>query len=150
MPDPRTNQNAAPESADRADEPVRYPENAVVGIIDTVEQLEDAVTSLEDGGFLASEIEVLHGQAAATKLSEATGRTGFAGLAMRVIASIGLPNDETAMKNRYAEALQKGWFLVSVLAPTKERQQLATNLLHDHGGKFVNFLGRYTIEQMRR
>lgn len=149
MSDSRKNPNATSRHYyDKADEPIRYPENSVVGVIDTVDRLEEAVTALESGGFLASEIEVFHGQSAAKRLSEATGRTGLAGLAMKLIASIGLPNDETAMKDHYAEALKAGSFLITVLAPTKERQEIAQKLLHEHGGKFINFLGRFTIEPM--
>jgi hypothetical protein len=127
---------------------VRYPENNVVAVIDTLDELTELVETLTGGGFLKSEIQELHGQAAAEKLQASTGRTGLAGLAMRLIASIGLPNDETAMKNRYAQALADGRILVLVEASTDERKELAAKLLREHGGKFVNFLGRYTIEPM--
>lgn len=150
MSDSRGKPNPTSRHFDQADEPLRYPDNTVVGVIESVKQLEDAVTALERGGFLESEIQVVHGQAAAARLSKATGRKGLTGLAMRLVASIGLPDDETAMKNHYAEALENGWFLGTVPAPTKERQQLASKQLHEHGGKFVNFLGRFTIEPMRR
>jgi hypothetical protein len=69
---------------------------------------------------------------------------------MRLVESIGLPNDETAMKNRYADALEKGWFLIGVQAPTEEPKQRSQKFLHEHGGQFVNFLGRFTIQSMRQ
>lgn len=127
---------------------VRYPENNVVAVIDTLEELEELVASLTGGGFLKSEIREFHGQAAAEKLRASTGRSGLGGLAMQLVASIGMPNDETAMKNRYAQALADGRILVLVEASTDERKKLAAKLLREHGGKFVNFLGRYTIEPM--
>jgi threonine dehydratase len=68
--------------------------------------------------------------------------------AMRLVASIGMPDDETAVKNRYAHALADGRILVLVEASTDERKELAAKLLREHGGKFVNFLERYTIEPM--
>jgi hypothetical protein len=67
---------------------------------------------------------------------------------MRLVASIGMPDDETAVKNRYAHALADGRILVLVEASTDERKELAAKLLREHGGKFVNFLGLYTIEPM--
>lgn len=85
---------------------------------------------------------------AAEKLRANTGRSGLAGLAMQLIASIEMPNDETAMKDRYAQALADGRILVLVEASTDERKKRAAELLREHGGKFVNFLGRYTIEPM--
>jgi hypothetical protein len=132
----------------KAEDSVRYPENNVVAVIDTLDEVVELVETLTGGGFLKSEIEVLYGQAAAEKLRTSTGRSGLAGLVMRLIASIGMPNDETAMKNRYAQALADGRILVLVETPTDERKELAAKLLREHGGKFVNFLGRYTIEPM--
>jgi hypothetical protein len=132
----------------KAEDSVRYPENNVVAVIDTLDEVVELVETLTGGGFLKSEIEVLYGQAAAEKLRTSTGRSGLAGLVMRLIASIGMPNDETAMKNRYAQALADGRILVLVETPTDERKELAAKLLREHGGKFVNYLGRYTIEPM--
>lgn len=127
---------------------VRYPENNVVAVIDTLQELEEVVETLTSSGFLKSEIHEVHGQAAAEKLRASTGRIGLTGLVMRLIASIGMPNDETARKDRYAQALADGRILVLVEASTDERKELAAKLLREHGGKLVNFLGRYTIEPM--
>jgi len=60
----------------------------VVGLIATTEQLESAVDALTSGGFLASEIEVIHGAAASEKLRKNTGRSGLAHLATRNLISI--------------------------------------------------------------
>ncbi|HEV8497485.1 MAG TPA: hypothetical protein VGQ56_11515 [Gemmatimonadaceae bacterium] len=132
------------------DNEVRYPENRVVGLLDTAEQLESAVDALTTGGFLPSEIEVVHGAAAAEKLRENTGRSGFAHLAMRFAESLGMPNDETSIKNQYADGLAKGQLLLTVLAPTDERRQVAGRLLQERGATNVRFFGRYTIERPAR
>ncbi|HEU4630051.1 MAG TPA: hypothetical protein VFS08_09890 [Gemmatimonadaceae bacterium] len=149
MSEPSTNPEKTPRPSERADEPVDYPENSVVGVVDDVDQVEAAVEALTSGGFLRSEIDVLHGQAAAERLEHATGRSGLTGLAMRLVKRIGMPDDETAVKDRYATALDHGRFVVVVHAPTDERRERAELLLRDHGGHFVNFLGRFTIEPMR-
>lgn len=127
---------------------MRY-ENNAVEVIDSLDELVELVETLTSSGFLKSEIQAVHGQAPAEKLRASTGRTGVAGLAMRLIASIGMPNHETAMKDRYAQALTDGRIVVLVEALTDERRELAAKLLREHGGAFVNFLGRYTIEPLR-
>lgn len=149
MPKPRAKTSRASLPTDKNEDPVRYPTDTVLGIIKTVKQCEDAVAALEGGGFLESEIRILHGKAAAERLANATGRRGLAGLLMQLVESIGLPNDETALKAHFSEALRKGWFVVGVHAPSDERQQAAERLLHEHGGKFVHFFGRFTIEPSR-
>lgn len=129
---------------------VRYPENHVVGLLDTTEQVEAAVNALTRGGFLASEIELMHGAAASEKLRQNTGRSGLAHLAMRFAESIGMPNDETAIKNQYADGLGRGQLLLAVLAPTEERRKVAGRILEEHGGTNIKFFGQYTIEHHSR
>ncbi|HEX6535023.1 MAG TPA: hypothetical protein VF041_10515 [Gemmatimonadaceae bacterium] len=147
MAEARTNPDGTPRSRIE-DEPVRYPENSVVGIIGDVNDLGSAVTALTSGGFLRSEIDVAYGRGAADKLAGSTGRTGLSGLALRLARRIGMPDDELAAKDRYTDALRDGRFVVVVLAPTEERRELAARVLREHGAEFVNFLGRFTIETM--
>jgi len=65
---------------------------------------------------------------------------------MRFAESIGMPNDETTIKNEYADGLRNGQLLVAVLAPTEERRRVAGRILEEHGGTNVRFFGQYTIE----
>jgi hypothetical protein len=141
-----------PESvvADGTSQPIRYPTNHVLGIIDKPEQLRSALAALESGGFLESELGVRCGEAMADVLAASSGRTGLSDLAMRFTDWIGLTNDEMAVKNRYEAALREGDFVVSVAAGTDERKDVAARILLDHGAHFVNFLGRYTMEMIAR
>lgn len=148
MADAPEHQHAAKHPGQGDEEAVRYPENRVVGILDTVDELTATIDALTTGGFLPSEVEVLCGQAAARRLHENTGRTGLANIAMRLAAGLGLADDEMAVKDHYEHALRDGHFLVAVLAQTDERKDLAARILHEHGARFVNFLGRFTIEAM--
>lgn len=141
---------AAKESSGPAAGPVRYPTNHVVGVLNTAEQAMTARTALTGSGFLESEVVVSCGQAAADAMDASTGRSGLTHLAARIAERFGVADEEMAIKDGYEEALRDGRFVVSVLAPTDERKHLASRLLRDNGGKFVNFLGRFSIEPMRR
>jgi hypothetical protein len=134
-----------------ADEtPVRYPENRTVGVLESADRAVAAVEALTTGGFLPTEVAVQCGPDAAERLRSNTGRTGYAHLAMRLVESIGLPNEELQIKNQYADAIADGGFLVSVFTPSEERQQLAARLLREHGGRSVRYFGRFTIQTPRR
>lgn len=150
MPEPRVDDTNERRARPRDEQPVQYPENRMLAVIETREQLRAAIEALTSGGFLASEIEILHGPAAAKNLQEETGRTGLAHLAMRFVQAIGMPNDELALKNHYADALAEGRFVVSVVAPSEERQRAAARLLREHGGEDVRFFSRYTITTPQR
>ncbi|MFL5575137.1 MAG: hypothetical protein ACJ79S_04085, partial [Gemmatimonadaceae bacterium] len=91
---------------------------------------------------------VSSGQAAAEALEESPGRAGLTGLLVRIAERFGVADGEMAMKDRYEQALREGRFVVSVLAPTEERKDLAARILRDRGAHWINFLGRFTIETM--
>jgi hypothetical protein len=150
MSSPQTHGDADSVAADRTSQPIRYPTNHVLAIIDKPEQLRSALAALESGGFLKSELGVRCGEAIADVLAASSGRTGLSDLAMRFSEWIGLANDEMEVKNRYEAALREGAFVVSVAAGTGERKDVAARILRDHGAHFVNFLGRYTMEMIAR
>lgn len=136
-------------AGDREDE-IRYPTDHVVAIVDTPEQLEEAIRALTGGGFLESEIQVAHGPAAAARLEASTGRTGLVDRLLRFAERIGMPNDEMAIKDRYEQALRNGQFVVLVLAPSDERKSRAGEVLSAKGGHFIKYFGRFTIEPIAR
>jgi hypothetical protein len=125
-----------------------YPEGRVVAILDTVEHLWDAVEGLVTAGFLESEINVAHGTSAADTIGASTGRRGLAHVVMKLVAKIGLPNDEMALRQRYEEALRLGQFVLAVDAPTQQRKVLASQIIHNEGGRFIHYFGESTFEVM--
>jgi len=150
MSEPRIDDTNERRVRARDEQPVQYPENRMLAIIETRDQLRAVIEALTSGGFLTSEIEILHGAAAAKSLQEETGRTGITHLAMRLAEAIGITNDELSLKSHYADALADGRFLISVLAPSEERQRAAAQLLRAHGGEDVHFFSRYTITSPQR
>lgn len=148
MTEPRTDRDTVQRSTGRSGEPIRYPTNHVVAIVDGPTALRSAYSALRDAGFLASEIGVSSGQAAAEALEESPGRTGLTGALVRIAEHFGVADGEMEMKDRYEQALREGRFVVSVLAPTEERKDLTARILRDNGANWINFLGRFTIETM--
>lgn len=148
MTEPRIDRDTAQASVGRAAEPMLYPENHVLGVVDSLEQLAAATAALTSAGFRQSEVTVTSGQAAADALHSTSGRTGLANLAIRIAERLGIADDEMEVKQRYEQAFRDGKFVVSVLAPTDERRNLAGQILREHGSHFINFLGRRTIQFM--
>ena len=130
-------------------EPIRYPNDNVVVVIDTAKQVEAAVNELTAGGFLESDIGIGSGSEVADAVSKTTGRSGFAAMAMRFSEALGLPNDESAAKARYERAMRDGQFVVTVLAPTPERKQRALDILSSHGAHDAIYFGRFMFEKLK-
>jgi hypothetical protein len=123
---------------------IRYPTDHVLGVLDAEAQLTAAVQALRGGGFLESELHVTTGQAAADRLDASTGRSGLAGLAIRIAETLGIENDEMQLKSRYEDAMRDGHFVIAVAAATDERKGRAAELLREHGAHTVASFGRFT------
>ena len=128
-------------------EPVQYPTNHVVGVLDKSEQIACALDTLVSGGFLESEIELIKPEEI-ERLAVGTGRRGIHDWFIRVTGSLGLKNAETEMKERYEQALRGGGTLVAVLALTEDRKDRAAQILQQCGGHFINFFGRLSVERI--
>lgn len=144
-PDHHDASNEAPEAAR---EPIRYPENHVLAVLDTREQTTAAMVALTSGGFLDSEIEVGTGATRADELGAATGREGLASLLIRLAERIGAADEEMETKNRYEQAMRDDRFVLSVAAPTADRKDRAARILGAHGAHTVAYFGRRTIEYL--
>lgn len=128
-------------------DPLTYPENALLGVLDTPEQVKCALDALS-GPFLETEVEVLCGEGQADRLRTATGRTGLLDKALRVVQSFGMWNDELEAKAQYEKALRDGHLVVLVEAQSDERKQLAIEALKGCGGHFINYFGKFTRERI--
>jgi hypothetical protein len=148
MPAPRPDRKDARPAADRSTAPVYYPENRLLGVVDSPAQVTSAVEALTAGGFLVSEVEVTCGQAQAERVAASTGRRGLLDLVIRVAERLGLADDEIETKGRYEQALRDGGLIVSVLASTDERKARAADIVRAHGGHLITFFGRLTIEKI--
>jgi hypothetical protein len=146
MPESPLDAQPTPPEAAAGDTRVRYPTNSVLGVVDAPAQLERAVAALTSGGFLADEIQVATGAAAADAVHASTGRSGLASLAVRIAERLGIQDDEMEFKAHYEQALRDGRFVVMVSAATEARKERATELLREHGAHAVSFHGRFTIE----
>jgi hypothetical protein len=133
------------EAEPERDDPVRYPVDHVVAILDTREEVECALGALTPG-FFEFEVRVACGAEEAERLHASTGHTGLLDRVLRVAEHIGIPNDELETKERYEQALREGKKLLMVHAPTEERKQRAGEAIRGCGGHFINFLGRFTRE----
>ena len=140
--------DARPQSGEGGRETIRYPTNHILAVLDSRGVTTAAVSALEAGGFLHSEIRVGTGTAAADELDATTGRRGLADMLIRLAERIGVTDEEMETKNRYEQAMRENRFVLSVAAPTAERKEQATRILREHAAHTIAFFGKYTIEHI--
>jgi hypothetical protein len=131
-------------------EPVPYPTNQVLGILDTADQTTCAVDALINGGYLESEVRLGRGPEMLERSEAGTGRRGVQDWFIRFFEPLGLKNAETELKEQYEQALREGRTVVAVLAPTDERKDLAVQILRGCGAHFINYYGQFNVERISR
>jgi hypothetical protein len=127
-------------------EPIRYPTNHLLAVVDTRDQATAAINALTSGGFMDSEIELGTGAANADLLDSSTGRSGLAGMLIRLAERIGISDEEMETKDRYEQAMRDNRFVIAIVAPTGDRKQRATEILKEHGAHTMAFFNKHTIE----
>jgi hypothetical protein len=137
-----------PRDAREGSEPVRYPEQQVLAVLDNGQRVEAATSALTSGGFLPSEVTFGTGAELADVVDASPGRGGLAGLLIRLAERVGITDEEMEMKNRYERALRDNRFVVAVSAPTDERKEEAARILREHGAHTMAYFGKYTIEYL--
>ena len=130
-------------------ENIPYPTNHVVGVV-TSDEAGPVVGALTNAGFVTSDIVVGCGEAAADNLKASTGRAGLTDVAIRIARRLGVRDEEMAIKDQYEKELRNGQVVVSVPAADGGKKKLAADVMREHGGHFINFLGRFTIESNPR
>ncbi|HEX6566306.1 MAG TPA: hypothetical protein VF020_18590 [Chthoniobacterales bacterium] len=123
---------------------LKNPVNQVVAILPREADVEGLVADLHKVGFASDDIGVLSGRDDAHKLDAASGRQGW----LTKLAQIG-PGfgdlDAGNMKD-YAEALRRDESVIAVVATLGSKRREIAELLKQHGAKFINSYGMFTIE----
>lgn len=125
---------------------IKYPANHIVGVVDTMDQITAIVSELRSDGLGDSEIFVHSGSSHADALESSTGRTGLAGVVIRIAEALGIENVEMEVKSRYEQATRDGHYVILVAAPSEERKDRVSEILEQGGAHTVAFHGRFTIE----
>ena len=133
-----------------SDDVVQYPENHLLAIFETGQQVAAATKALTANGFLASELSVACGKAAADSLAATTGRSGITGLVIRIAKGLGLTNEEAEVKDHFTQALREGKLVLSAHVEGDERKAVARRIVLEMGAGSVIFLGQFTIEVLQR
>ena len=129
-------------------EPFPYPTNHLLGVVADRDRATAVVTALTSGGFLRSEIHVATGAANADALDATTGRSGLAGMLIRLAEKIGVTDEEMETKDRYERAMRDNRYVVAIAAATDERKARAAQILREHGAHTVSYFARHTIEHL--
>ncbi|MBV9733743.1 MAG: hypothetical protein JO275_13270 [Verrucomicrobia bacterium] len=123
---------------------LKNPVNQVVAILPREADLATIIGELHKAGCESDAIGVLSGRKDAHKLDAASGREGW--LAKLAQIGPGLGDLDSGNMKDYAEALQHNETVIAVVATLGSKRREIADLLKQHGAKFVNSYGMFSIE----
>jgi hypothetical protein len=122
---------------------LRYPARKVIGVVDTLGELEAALSALGAAGFGPESIQVFSGEEGLRCIDPRGEHHGLLGRLIRIIQAIG---EEQEHMRRYEHELRAGHYLVVISVTDDEAdRRRAAAILSRHGGHFVDYYGPLAI-----
>ena len=123
---------------------LKNPVNQVVAILPREADLPTVIADLHKAGFESDAIGILSGREDAHKLDAASGREGW--LAKLAQIGPGFGDLDAGNMKDYAAALQHNETVIAVVAALGSKRREIADLLKEHGAKFINSYGMFSIE----
>ena len=123
---------------------LKNPVNQVVAILPGEADLPTVIADLHKAGLESDAIGILSGREDAHKLDAASGREGWLAKLAQIGPEFG-DLDAGNMKD-YAAALQHNETVIAVAATVGSKRREIADLLKQHGAKFINSYGMFSIE----
>lgn len=128
----------------KTDKFIGYPTNQLFSIIDNPADAEQALRGLAEVG-LAEDTQLFHGEDGAHRIDASGAQHGPLAQLRRRRQSISLDGQHAAL---YEQAVRQGHCVIAVHSTDSERREEARQILKTHGGHFINFYGRFTIQKL--
>jgi len=123
---------------------LKNPVNQVVAILPREADLATIIGELHKSGCESDAIGVLSGRQDAHKLDAASGNEGW--LARLAQIGLGFGDLDAGNMKDYAEALRHNEMVIAVVAALGSKRREIADLLKQHGAKFINSYGMFSIE----
>ncbi len=132
------------DTPDKPQDLVTYPTNSLLGVIDDPAELGPALRDLEAAGFTGEAVSVFSGEEDAQKIDASGTGHGVLTRLLRLVQAVHAVDQEQL--KRYEEAARSGKHVLAVRVNDSQERERAREVLNAHGGHFINFYGRMTIQ----
>jgi hypothetical protein len=123
---------------------LKTPVNQVVAILPQEADVQRVIAELHKAEFASEDIGILSGRKDAHKLDAASGRQGW--LTKLAQVGPGFGDLDAGNLKDYAEALRNNETVIAVVATLGSKRREIADLLKQHGAKFINSYGMFSIE----
>jgi hypothetical protein len=121
------------------------PRKHVVGVVDSLQEGEQAVQGLEDAGYHAEDITFIPGQDFPSALQERVRKDGFFG---RIFHYLEVTTDEGSLGELLLAAAGQGSHIISINVPQREHIDDVSAILFKNGARLVKYVGNWSVEDL--
>ena len=121
------------------------PGKHVIGVIDSLQEGEQAVQALVDARYPAKDITFIPGQDFPSAFQE---RLQKEGLFWRIIHSLQVTSDEGTLGELLLAAARQGSHIIAIYVPQREHIDEVSTILLDHGARFIRYIGTWSVEDL--
>ncbi|QOV91182.1 hypothetical protein [Humisphaera borealis] len=123
-----------------------YPTNKVIGVFANWEQAQAAIARLTADGFTREQIGVLAGSKGARRLDASGEAHGILAQLSRFFSNFA--DLDAKHVARHEQELEAGHVLVAADGEDEARRERARQVLKDEGGYFINYYGKWFVENL--
>jgi hypothetical protein len=131
---------------DSIDPFIGYPTNTLFSIFDNPAAAAVTLRALTAAGF-AGETQVYHGESGAHRIDASGAGHGRAAQFRRLHQRTTKERDHA---EQYEQAALRGDWVIAVHASDQDRLEQAQQIIQGHGGRFINYYGRFGIRGLVR
>jgi hypothetical protein len=114
----------------------------VIGVIDQLQEAEQAIQSLQDAGYAAQDVHLFPSQVFVETMQQKRQQISSFGRALHVVM---FSNDDGFHGDLYLHQAQRGAHILAVYASAREQEQEIAKLLHTYHGHHVKYIGQWTV-----
>jgi hypothetical protein len=123
-----------------------YPTNRVVGVFREWSQARSVIDELSKEGMGSGQIGVLYGPEGAKRLDASGEHHGLMAQISRFFQRFADMDDKHTQ--RHEQELLAGHVLVEVEAPDETLREHVRQVMKSHGGYFINYYGKWFVENL--
>ena len=122
-----------------------FPGKHVVGVLDSLQEAEQAVQVLVDAGYHAEDIALIKSQDFPSALQEHRWKEGRF---WQMMHQLQVTTDEGSLGELLEASAPPGSAIISLYVPQGERLDEVSALLFNHGARLVKYVGTWSVEDL--
>jgi hypothetical protein len=122
-----------------------FPGKHVVGVLDSLQEAEQAVQALVDAGYHMEDMALIPSQDFPSALQEHRRKEGRF---WQMMHQLQVTTDEGSLGELLLAAARQGSHFISIYVPQREHIDDVSGILFNHGARLVKYVGNWSIEDL--